>query len=167
MVNNNQFYSSILEKNNTYLSEEQFRDKVRTALKKMQMFLSDYEITISLKEVKQKSRIEIKGVADNGKERLLEQEIIEKYGNIDKHIEEYANVQQAIDKAYELMLTYQNELNQVAKVSFENMDIHIYEKLLNIIELNNQYVAKIILIKDLADRYGDSPSFDSRIEQYM
>ncbi len=90
-----------------------------------------------------------------------------KYGNIDKHIEEYANVQQAIDKAYELMLTYQNELNQVAKVSFENMDIHIYEKLLNIIELNNQYVAKIILIKDLADRYGDSPSFDIRIEQYM
>ena len=76
-------------------------------------------------------------------------------------------MQQAIDKAYELMLTYQNELNQVAKVSFENMDIHIYEKLLNIIELNNQYVAKIILIKDLADRYGDSPSFDIRIEQYM
>ena len=69
MVNNNQFYSSILEKNNIYLSEEQFRDKVRTALKKMQMFLSDYEITISLKEVKQKNRIEIKGVADNGKER--------------------------------------------------------------------------------------------------
>ena len=80
MVNNNQFYSSILEKNNIYLSEEQFRDKVRTALKKMQMFLSDYEITISLKEVKQKNRIEIKGVADNGKERLLQQEIIEKYG---------------------------------------------------------------------------------------
>ena len=63
MVNNNQFYSSILEKNNIYLSEEQFHDKVRTALKKMQMFLSDYEITISLKEVKQKNRIEIKGVA--------------------------------------------------------------------------------------------------------
>ena len=80
MVNNNQFYSSILEKYNIYLSEEQFHDKVRTALKKMQMFLSDYELTISLKEVKQKNRIEIRGVADNGKERLLRQEIIEKYG---------------------------------------------------------------------------------------
>ena len=80
IVDNNQFYSSILEKNNIYLSEEQFHDKVRTALKKMQIFLSDYEITISLKEVKQKNRIEIKGVADNGRERLLRQEIIEKYG---------------------------------------------------------------------------------------
>lgn len=89
------------------------------------------------------------------------------YGNIDLHMESYENVNEAINKAYELLLTYQNELNQVAKASFNNMDVHIYEKLLNIIELNNQYVAKIILIKDLADRYGDSPSLDSRIEQYM
>lgn len=80
MVNNNQFYSSILEKNNIYFSEDQFIDQVRTAMKKMQMFLSDHEVTISLKEIKQKNRIEIKGVADNGKERELQQELIEKYG---------------------------------------------------------------------------------------
>lgn len=80
MVNNNQFYSSILEKNNIYFSEDQFIDQVRTAMKKMQMFLLDHEVTISLKEIKQKTRIEIKGVADNGKERELQQELIEKYG---------------------------------------------------------------------------------------
>lgn len=80
MVNNNQFYSSILEKNNIYFSEDQFIAQVRTAMKKMQMFLLDHEVTISLKEIKQKTRIEIKGVADNGKERELQQELIEKYG---------------------------------------------------------------------------------------
>lgn len=89
------------------------------------------------------------------------------YGNIDFHIENYKNINDAINKAYELLLTYQNELNQVTKMSFDNMDIHIYEKLLSIIELNNQYVAKIILIKDLVEKYGDSPNLDSHIEQYV
>lgn len=80
MENNNKFYNPILEKYNIYFSEEQFIDNVKAALKKMETFLIEHEIAIPLKEVKQKSKIEIKGIADNGKERLLQSEIIKKYG---------------------------------------------------------------------------------------
>lgn len=40
----------------------------------------DHGLACSFKEIKKKNRVEIKGIADNGKERLLQQEIIEKYG---------------------------------------------------------------------------------------
>ena len=65
MENNNKFYNPILEKYNIYFSEEQFIDNVKAALKKMETFLIEHEIAIPLNEVKQKSKIEIKGIADN------------------------------------------------------------------------------------------------------
>lgn len=106
-------------------------------------------------------------VADGLGDILEEYNESVKYGDIPIHIESYENVKEAINKAYELILTYQNELNEVAKVAFDNVDIHIYEKILNIIETHNQYVAKIILIKDLVEKYGELPNLDVYIEQYV
>ena len=88
------------------------------------------------------------------------------YGDIPKHIEDYKNVQEAIDKVYEIVILYQNELNQGAKIAYENMDIHIYEGILNIIKQHNQYVEMVILIKDIVDKYGDKPSLDVNILKY-
>lgn len=88
------------------------------------------------------------------------------YGNIVKHIEEYNDIQSAIDKVYNVVLTYQNELNQGAKVAFENMDLHIYQGILELIEKHNQYVKQVILWKDITDRYKDSPSLDVHSEKY-
>lgn len=88
------------------------------------------------------------------------------YGDISKHIEDYATVQDAIDKVYNVVLTFQNELNQASKIAYDNMDIHIYQGLLEIIEKHNQYVKQVILWKDIADKYGDRPSLDVRSEKY-
>lgn len=88
------------------------------------------------------------------------------YGDIPKHIEDYATVQDAIDKVYNVVLTFQNELNQASKIAYDNMDIHIYQGLLEIIEKHNQYVKQVILWKDIADKYGDRPSLDVRSEKY-
>ena len=60
------------------------------------------------------------------------------YGNIVSHIENYETVQDAIDKVFNTVLTFQNELNQCAKIAFDNMDIHIYQGLLEIIEEHNK-----------------------------
>ena len=88
------------------------------------------------------------------------------YGDIPKHIEEYFNIQEAIDKVYNSVLTYQNELNQCAKIALDNMDLHIYEGILEIIKEHNKYVEQAILWKDIADRYKDSPSLDVHSEHY-
>lgn len=88
------------------------------------------------------------------------------YGNIVSHIENYETVQDAIDKVFNTVLTFQNELNQCAKIAFDNMDIHIYQGLLEIIEEHNKYVNQVILWKDVADKYGDRPSLDVRAEKY-
>ena len=88
------------------------------------------------------------------------------YGNIPTHINNYSDIQSAIDAVYNSVLTYQNELNQSAKVAFDNMDTHIYEGLLEIIEEHNKYVKQVILWKDITDRYKDSPSLDVHSEHY-
>lgn len=88
------------------------------------------------------------------------------YGNIPTHINNYSDIQSAIDAVYNSVLTYQNELNQSAKVAFDNMDTHIYEGLLEIIKEHNKYVKQVILWKDITDRYKDSPSLDVHSEHY-
>lgn len=88
------------------------------------------------------------------------------YGNIPPHINNYSDIQSAIDEVYNSVLTYQNELNQSAKIAFDNMDTHIYEGLLNIIEEHNKYVKQVILWKDITDRYKNSPSLDVHSEHY-
>ncbi len=88
------------------------------------------------------------------------------YGNIRTHVSDYSDIQSAIDAVYNAVLTYQNELNQSAKVAFDNMDTHIYEGLLEIIEEHNKYVKQVILWKDITDRYKDSPSLDVHSEHY-
>ena len=88
------------------------------------------------------------------------------YGNIPTHVSGYSDIQSAIDAVYNAVLTYQNELNQSAKVAFDNMDTHIYEGLLEIIEEHNKYVKQVILWKDITDRYKDSPSLDVHSEHY-
>ena len=88
------------------------------------------------------------------------------YGNIPTHVSDYSDIQSAIDAVYNAVLTYQNELNQSAKIAFDNMDTHIYEGLLEIIEEHNKYVKQVILWKDITDRYKDSPSLDVHSEHY-
>lgn len=79
--NTNIFQSRLLSMRN-YIEEisEQEIDKTRRAVKKMCNFLTEKGIVISASEVKKLSRIEIKGFASNGLERLLRNDVIEKYG---------------------------------------------------------------------------------------
>lgn len=88
------------------------------------------------------------------------------YGNIGDHTETYDSIQNAVYKIYEIVLTFQNELNQGAKIAFDNMDIHIFKGLLDIIEKHNKYVQQVIIWKDIVDKYGDKPSLDVHIKDY-
>lgn len=88
------------------------------------------------------------------------------YGNIEPHIENYESVLEVINKVYDSVITFQNELNQGAKIAYDNMDIHIFEGLMNIIEKHNKYVEQVILWKDITEKYMDNPSLDVRIEKY-
>lgn len=88
------------------------------------------------------------------------------YGDIPTHIENYETVSEVIDKVYDSVITYQNELNQGAKIAYDNMDIHIFNGLMNIIEKHNKYVEQVILWKDIVERYKDSPNLDVDIKEY-
>lgn len=88
------------------------------------------------------------------------------YGGIEKHIETYESVADAFDKLVEVSTIFQNELNMGAKIAFENGDIHIFEGLLKIISEHNKIVVATIAWKDIADKFGNHPSFDTSITDY-
>lgn len=88
------------------------------------------------------------------------------YGDIPKHHEDYTSAHEAISKVYDVVITYQNELNQGAKIAFENMDIHVYEGLLRIIKKHNKIVKQVILWKDIVERYVDNPCLDADMKNY-
>lgn len=88
------------------------------------------------------------------------------YGDIPIHIEEYNSVSEVIDNVYNVVVLFQNELNQVAKIAFDNMDIHIYQGLLEIIEKHNIYVEQVIVWKDLVELYKDTPTLDVHSKDY-
>lgn len=88
------------------------------------------------------------------------------YGNILSHTEKYSSISEITDKLYNSVIIYQNELNEVAKIAFENMDIHIFNGLLKIIDKHNKYVEQVILWKDIVDKYKDNPNIDVYIKQY-
>ena len=57
------------------IADEIFVEKMQISLSKMQRFLVDKKVASSLKEVKKLPRIEIKGISDNGRERLIMEDL--------------------------------------------------------------------------------------------
>ena len=88
------------------------------------------------------------------------------YGNIVKHVETYDSVKEAIYKVYDVVITYQTELNIAYKSIFTNGDIHTLADLEDIIEKHNKYVEAVITWKDIVDKYGDNPSLDVHMKNY-
>jgi len=88
------------------------------------------------------------------------------YGGISNHVEDYLTILDVTDKVYDTVITYQNELNEVAKIAYDNMDIHIFEGILKIIDKHNKYVEQVILWKDIVEKYKDNPSLDVHMEHY-
>ena len=89
------------------------------------------------------------------------------YGDIPKHIEDYLSVQDVMDKVFEVVIAYQNELNDSARAIYENTDIHVFEELMKIISMHNKYVEQVIQWKDIVDRYGNNPSLDVHMKDYV
>lgn len=89
------------------------------------------------------------------------------YGDIPKHIEDYLSVQDVMDKVFEVVIAYQNELNDSARAIYENTDIHVFEELMKIISMHNKYVEQVIQWKDIVDRYGNNPSLDGHMKDYV
>ena len=89
------------------------------------------------------------------------------YGDIPKHIEDYLSVQDVMDKVFEVVIAYQNELNDSARAIYENTDIHVFEELIKIISMHNKYVEQVIQWKDIVDRYGNNPSLDVHMKDYV
>lgn len=89
-----------------------------------------------------------------------------KYGGIEKHVENYLSVLEAINKVYDTTITYQNELNVAYREILNNGDIHVLNGLSDIIEIHNKYVEKAILWKDIVEKYGDSPCLDADMKNY-
>lgn len=88
------------------------------------------------------------------------------YGDIPKHVEKYSSVREAIEKVYDIVLTYQTELNIAYKSIFGNGDINTLVGLEDIIKKHNKYAEAVITWKDIVDKYGDSPSLDVHMKNY-
>jgi hypothetical protein len=88
------------------------------------------------------------------------------YGGLPIQNKTYLNAKEALDDLLEMVIDYQNKLNKCAMIAFENMDIHTYSKLLEIIEDYSPIVEQSILLVDKINLYKEDPSFDKDIDKF-
>jgi len=88
------------------------------------------------------------------------------YGDIPKQDSVYATVKDALDELLDIVVDYQNKLNKCTMIAFENMDIHTYSGLLNIVNGYSPIVEQCILLIDKINLYGNDPSFDHDIDKF-
>lgn len=89
------------------------------------------------------------------------------YGNIPKQNLDYQSVKQAIIELKDLTIDFQNKLNMCAKIAFDNMDVHVFVDILDLIREHNNYVRQSILLLDKINIYGNNPSFDAHLLEHF
>lgn len=88
------------------------------------------------------------------------------YGNIPIQDKTYDTVKDALDDLLDIVVNYQNKLNKCSMIAFENMDIHTYSGLLDIIKGYSPIVEQCILLVDKINLYKEDPSFDHDIDKF-
>lgn len=88
------------------------------------------------------------------------------YGNIPYAVEDYDSVEEVINKLLDLVTDFQNKLNKCTKIAFDNMDLHVFEPLLKLINKHNDIVTQVILLQDKIKLYKDDPSFDVHVNHF-
>ncbi|PNX45570.1 MAG: hypothetical protein BV457_09300, partial [Thermoplasmata archaeon M9B1D] len=81
-------------------------------------------------------------------------------------IEQYSTPLSAIEKVYDTIMLYQIELNRAYEIIMENKDFHILAEIEDVIETHNEYVKKVILWKDIVEKYGSDPMMDVAMKEY-
>lgn len=90
------------------------------------------------------------------------------YGNVQRDKMEYDSVKQLLLDLQEIIIEYQNKLNMCTKIAFDEMDIHVYSDLLEIVKEHNAYVEQAILLVDKIELYGSNvASFDAHIKEHF
>lgn len=89
------------------------------------------------------------------------------YGNIPEENKDYQTPAQILYELRDLTIDYQNKLNMCARIAFDNMDLHVFADLMEIIAKHNQVVRATILLVDKIDLYGVNPSFDAHIKEHF
>lgn len=89
------------------------------------------------------------------------------YGNVPIMKQSYSTVKDILYELRDKIFEYQNKLNMCAKISLDNMDMHIYADLLPIIRDHNNILRQAILLCNKIDIYKDNPSFDAHIKDHF
>lgn len=88
------------------------------------------------------------------------------YGDIPIQNKTYYTAEEALTDLLDIVIDYQNKLNKCAMIAFENMDIHTYSGLIEIINGYSKIVEQSILLVDKIKLYKLDPSFDTDIETF-
>jgi len=88
------------------------------------------------------------------------------YGGIQVESRDYSSVSEILNDLLSMVYEYQNELNMCAKISIDNMDLHVYQGVLSLTGYFNKIVEQCILLVDKINLYGESPTFDADIEKF-
>jgi len=88
------------------------------------------------------------------------------YGDIPKAHEEYFSVDEILKALLDLCIDYQNKLNECARIAKENMDLHIYNGLMDLVEDFSGIVQQCILLVDKSKIFKDNPTFDNFVDDF-
>lgn len=106
-------------------------------------------------------------VADEIGEKTLERyNISVLYGETLPPIEPEHILSDIANKFMEMGLDFQSMLIATAKIANEENDVGVYADLLNILSNYNKILEQLILVKDKADSYTDTMSFDHDIKEF-
>lgn len=91
-----------------------------------------------------------------------------KYGDIQREETDYESIEVILSELMDSTIDYQNKLNMCAKIAFDEMDLHVYTDLVEIIKEHNKIVSQAILLKDKTLLYkGNYASYDAHIKSYF
>lgn len=88
------------------------------------------------------------------------------YGDIEKAHEDYFSVDGILNALLDLCIDYQNKLNECARIARENMDLHIYKGLMDLVEDFSKVVQQCILLVDKSKIFKDNPTFDNFVDDF-
>lgn len=88
------------------------------------------------------------------------------YGDVPRADDDYESVESLLYDLLDLTVDYQNKLNECARIARENMDLHIYKGLTDLIEDFSKIVQQCILLVDKSKIFKENPTFDNFVDDF-
>lgn len=88
------------------------------------------------------------------------------YGDVPYANEDFRNVDELLKSLLDLCINYQDKLNECSRIARDQMDIHIYTGIMDLVNDFSKIVQQCILLVDKSKLFKDNPTFDNFVDDF-